>query len=130
MVHLAERNLYELLVPTMDVQFLFRLEVLVEEFASNRLVLNVDCVSCLDLVFQVAWDFWQPVLVCDQEAVVKIAQASFQAYFRVDCVYYTSVTRFSCGLLLDYIHGAYLFLEQPTLGVSEVDEFSAADSSI
>lgn len=69
------------MVPTLDVEFLFRMGVLVEEFTSNRLVFKVDCINYLDSVCLLSLNLWQPVLVCCQETLVKIAQASFQAYF-------------------------------------------------
>ena len=69
------------MVPTLDVEFLFRMGVLVEEFTSNRLVLNVDCINYLDSVCLLFLNLWQPVLVCCHETLVNIAQASFQAFF-------------------------------------------------
>jgi hypothetical protein len=91
-------------VSTLDVEFLFREGVLVKEFATNRLVLNVYCVDYLDPVCLLALDFWQPVLICCQETVVNIARASLQAYFRVDCVYNARISSFSCNFILNYLH--------------------------
>lgn len=104
---------------------MFEVRVLVQEFPPNRLVLNINHVYCL-----LPLDLRQPVMICGQETVVKIDYASIQANFWVDGVNDTCVSCFSCGLILDYRDMKHRFLKHPTLRVSHVFEFAAANSFI